>query len=278
MTICISVRVSEGLVLAADSMATVEGEYNNGKITQKGVLKTFPNARKLTQMKDYPIGILSWGSYMIGDRTVDSLIREYEYSLPSLIEEREKRRLRRIQGVEELEEYSFSVKELSDGLRNHIRNYMNKINIDQREFHIGLMVGGYSYKEFYPEQWRMTFPNSKIESVREGLSPCGANWYGVTDAIVRFHWGRDDKAGQLISEKFNIDKDEVMETLSQLQYPTLFEAMPLQEAIDYAYFLVNIAIGRARYVVGAPTVGGDVDIVAITPNEFKWVKRKEWNI
>lgn len=278
MTICISVRVSEGLVLAADSMATVEGEYSNGNVTQRGVLKTFPNARKLTQMKDYPIGILSWGSYMVGDRTVDSLIREYEYSLPSLIEEREKRRLRRIQGTEELKEYSYSVKEISEGLRDHIRSYMKEINLDQRKILVGLMVGGYSSKEFYPEQWRIAFPGSKIESAREGKSPCGANWYGVTDAIVRYHWGRDDKAGQLIADKFNIDKDEVMDTLNQLQYPTLFEAMPLQEAIDYAYFLVNIAIGRARFVVGAPTVGGDIDIVAITPNEFKWVQRKEWNV
>lgn len=82
----------------------------------------------------------------------------------------------------------------------------------------------------------------------------------------------------MIADKFKVDKDEVMKTLNELQYPTLFDAMPLQEAIDYAYFLVNIAIGRARYVIGAPTVGGEIDIIAITPNEFKWVKRKEWSV
>lgn len=126
MTICISVRVSEGLVLAADSMATVEGEYSDGNNVQKGVLKTFPNARKLSQLKDYPIGILSWGSYTIGERTVESLIREFEYSLPSLIEERDKRRLRRLQGSEELVEFSYSVQDLSKRLNKHIKEYINR--------------------------------------------------------------------------------------------------------------------------------------------------------
>jgi|GEM_PF-1882823 len=278
MTICISVRVSEGLVLAADSMATVEGEYSDGNNVQKGVLKTFPNARKLSQLKDYPIGILSWGSYTIGERTVESLIREFEYSLPSLIEERDKRRLRRLQGSEELVEFSYSVQDLSKRLNKHIKEYINRKDGEIRKTVFGLLVGGYSSKQFFPEQWVLTFPGGNIKPARENHSPCGANWFGVTDSIVRFHWGRDDRAGQMIADKFKVDKDEVMKTLNELQYPTLFDAMPLQEAIDYAYFLVNIAIGRARYVIGAPTVGGEIDIIAITPNEFKWVKRKEWSV
>lgn len=278
MTICVSVRVSEGLVLAADSMATVEGEYSDGSNHQKGILKTFPNARKLSQLKDYPIGILSWGSYTIGNRTVDSLIREYEHKLSSLTEEKDKRRLRRIQGAEELEDFSFSVHALSDGLRKHIIEYIHKNKIDKTSFPAGLMIGGYSSKQFFPEQWIIQFPENKIVKARNDDSPCGANWFGITDSIVRFHWGRDDKAAKMIAERFKIDKDEVLETLNQLQYPTLFDAMPLQEAIDYANFLVNLAIGRARFVIGAPVVGGDVDIVAITPNDFRWVKRKEWMI
>ena len=45
MTICVSVRVGEGLVLAAGSMVTLEGTMG----TQQGVLQTFEYASKLTR-------------------------------------------------------------------------------------------------------------------------------------------------------------------------------------------------------------------------------------
>ena len=71
MSIVVYVKVSEGIVLAADSMATIEGELvdADGKV-QRGVLKTFEHAKKVSHLADYQIGTLSWGLSQIGDRTI----------------------------------------------------------------------------------------------------------------------------------------------------------------------------------------------------------------
>jgi hypothetical protein len=79
MTICISVNVAEGLVLAADSAVMVSGTINTPQGTGQGIIQSFQFANKVTRFKNYPIGIMNWGSGSIGDRSVQSLIMEFEY-------------------------------------------------------------------------------------------------------------------------------------------------------------------------------------------------------
>jgi hypothetical protein len=51
--------------------------------------------------------------------------------------------------------------------------------------------------------------------------------------------------------------------------------MPIQDVIDLAEFLVHSTIMFSRFAPGAPTVGGPIEIAAITKHEgFKWVQRK----
>jgi hypothetical protein len=60
-------------------------------------------------------------------------------------------------------------------------------------------------------------------------------------------------------------------------YATLsVPAMPIQDAIDLARFLVETTIGFIRFAVFLPkSVGGAVEIAAITKHEgFRWVQRK----
>ena len=53
-------------------------------------------------------------------------------------------------------------------------------------------------------------------------------------------------------------------------------AMPIQDAIDLARFLVETTIGFVRFAVFLPkSVGGAVQIAAITKHEgFRWVQRR----
>ena len=74
MSICVSVRVGEGLVLAADSTSTIEGAVGGGP---PGVLKTYDHASKLCQLKDYPIGVASWGLGSVSTRAIASLVAEF---------------------------------------------------------------------------------------------------------------------------------------------------------------------------------------------------------
>ena len=100
----------------------------------------------------------------------------------------------------------------------------------------------------------------------------------LTDAIVRLHFGRDDKAVTIISEKHGIAPEEIRDALQPLQYSIPFAVMPLQDAIEYTNYLLNVVIGRYRFAIGPELCGGKIDIAAITQNEFTWISRKTWSL
>lgn len=287
MSICVSVKVSEGLVLAADSTAAIMGRVGPMP-AEAGILKTYDHVRKLSHIKDYPIGTLTWGAALIGARSVESLVREYEYGLPSLGEEEEKLKEHRMRNEAERAEeaaYKYSVKQIAGGLLDHVSGYYEAEFADQPPEErppLGILVSGYSSGRFFPEQWLIQFPApTELTEVRpdvDGKPDFGSNWFGLTDAIIRLHWGRDDSALGILAEHFNVTPEEVGRLLERLQYVVLFDGMPLQDAIDYAVYLVNVVIGRFRFVVGAPLCGGEIDVAVITPDSFTWIQRKSWNV
>lgn len=287
MTICVSVKVSEGLVLAADSTAAIQGALQDAAgASTVGILKTYDHVRKLSHIKDYPIGTLTWGTALVGARSVESLVKEYEYSLPSLEEENEKIKERRKRaGVKTDERYQYSVQDIALGLLNHVKHFYEKEFAGQppdRQPLLGILVSGYSAGQFFPDQWLIELPASAtLKPVRpdiNGKPDFGANWFGLTDAIVRLHWGRDDQALDILAKHFSVPPEEIRQLLDRLQYPVFFGGMPLQDAIDYAVYVVNVVIGRFRFVVGAPLCGGEIDVAVITPNAFTWVQRKSWKV
>lgn len=63
----------------------------------------------------------------------------------------------------------------------------------------------------------------------------------------------------------------------QLQAQVIQEAMPFQDALDLAEFLVDLTIRYTRFTPGAGTVGGPIELAGITKHEgFKWIKRKHY--
>ncbi len=62
-----------------------------------------------------------------------------------------------------------------------------------------------------------------------------------------------------------------------LTAPLVISAMPFQDAIDLAEFLVELTIKFSRFAPGAQTVGGPIEIAAVSKHEgFKWIKRKHY--
>jgi len=240
---------------------------------QEGVLKTFLNAKKLLQIGDLPIGALTWGHAFIGPRTLESLVREWEYD----------------NHWESLELYKkkhndpFEVLKCAKGLLQHLtRVHASEFSDLPKEQQpgIGMVVAGYSEGKFFPEIWRFVVPlDEEVHNQRpdiKGKPNFGASWFGMTEPIVRLHFGRDDKAIKAVSEKFGIPEAEIRDILKPLQYPVPFAEMPLQDAIDYANYMINVVIGRYRFVLGPEFCGGEIDIAAITQREFNWISCKSW--
>ncbi len=261
MSICVMVKVGEGLVLASDSASTISGTKitNDGKVTQQGVVKIFYNATKIFQINDFPLGILTWGAGSFVSRTIASLIEEFSNN----IAEREN---------EELNVENIS-KELWDFICTKSEKFFTDIPLEARP-RTGFVVCGYTDGNFFPEEYQMIVPIKEPTRIRkdiDGEPDFGANWYGMTDAIVRFHYGRDEKFYETIEKNLEISKEKMQEFVNHsnkvFQYQLLFNAMPLNDAIEYAHFLVDLVINRFKFVIGPEMCGGDIDLAVITKAE-----------
>lgn len=266
MTIVVAVKVNDGLVLAADSTVTVHG----GPVGHPpGVLKTYECGRKLCHIKDYPIGTLNWGISLLGSRTIESLISEYEFGLPGVVDEAAR---------------EFQVRDIADKLRIFLLNrYEAQYGplTPGKQPSLGVLVNGYSAGKYFPEQYLFELPTVPDIQVRRpnkenGEPDLGVDWFGLTDAITRLIKGADQRLVHVLASRLQIPEEESWRFLSQFEYPIAFEGMPLQDAIDLAVYLVEMTIGRYRFAVGAPLCGGEVDVAVITPRGFTWVYRKNW--
>lgn len=119
---------------------------------------------------------------------------------------------------------------------------------------IGFHIAGYRQEE------RASVPYVLVghtvrepETRRVNAVEDGRIQYGITRA------GETQVANRLIDPK---------------QLP-LFNAMPLQDAIDYAVHLIRTTIDTMRFEPKFPSVGGPIDIAVVTPDGVRWVQRKE---
>ena len=268
MSIVVAVRVSEGLVMATDSASTLALQNPEG---QTGVVKIYNHANKLLQLKDYPIGVAAWGSGNLGARTISSLIEEYANRQPTL-------------GDLHDESGELSVVDHANGLMEYLKEaHDREYPTPQPGIGLGILVGGYTGNDFFPEEYVFNIPNQDFARLREplanGSQDFGANWYGFTDAIVRLHHGRDDRLADVLA-KHGMDTDtipKVLEEISQqFQYSVPFAGMPLQDAVDYSIYVVGVVVGRYRFAIGPELCGGPIDVATITRQEgFVWIKKKQ---
>lgn len=266
MTIVISAKTSEGLVLGADSLVAENITLENG---QSFITNTFENAKKLFQLEDYPIGVLVWGMGHIGNRNIGSLIDEFG---------------NRLVGFANNE--SYKLREISQQIFEFIKDRYSASGNSGR---LGILIGGYSAGEFFPEEYVFELPESTdILEIRpkdqNGNPTFGVNWYGLADGIIRFHWGYEDNLkSELINKLGQAGVDisvitEIDQLFFKYQYPLNIDIMPIQDVIDYVNYLINIMIGRYRFYRGVALCGGEVDIAVITYKGFNWVKTKKWKV
>jgi hypothetical protein len=106
----------------------------------------------------------------------------------------------------------------------------------------------------------------------------GLRWDGEYEALDRLVFGLGTRFNEF-AVKHGLPERQAAELREKLVpdlYELLFvEAMPMQDAIDLARYLVETTIGFIKYSVARPkTVGGPIEIAAISKHEgFQWVQR-----
>jgi 20S proteasome alpha/beta subunit len=270
MTIIVTVKVTDGLVLAADSAATFYVPTATGTIT-----KIYNNANKIFNLrKVWSIGAMAYGAGGIGASSVETLSKDL------------RRRFSNEKDAEyHLDEASYTIEGVTKLARKFLyeESYLKAYTEPPANFGMGYRVCGYSVGADLPEIWEFFILGANCpEPYRvQALEEFGLRWAGETEALDRLLLGTTNSLlGWLVQKGFiqSQDSDATrLELISRFGAPLALPSMPIQDAIEVARFAVETAAKYARYGMRPETIGGPIELAAITKHEgFKWVARKHY--
>ncbi|MBT1671448.1 hypothetical protein [Curtobacterium flaccumfaciens] len=274
MTIALVIKVADGVVIAADSATTLAQQSVDGPAVVENI---YNNANKVFNLhKGLPVGALTWGLGNIGPSSISSLSKDLR---------------RRFQGGSashagwKLKEDTYDV----EGVANRAREFLFEERYATEHgnepqppsLHLGYLIAGYSADEDEPSVYVLDLGDGV--SAPTPVFPdgeTGAAWWGQPEAISRIMNGLSmDAVGALMNMGNDAATSQAAaaDLLAQLRRQLVSPAMPIQDAIDLAVFLVEATIQFVRFSPGSPMVGGPVDVATITKHEgFRWVQRKHF--
>ncbi len=260
MTIIVSVKINDGIVMAADSAGTM------------GSGQVYTHANKITNLcEGLPIGAMSTGAGGIGNESGETLLedlrRRFDGDDPARPEWR-------------LDHAGYTVEQVATRLRAFL--FDEKAAPCQEPTGLQVRICGYSAGRPLAEVWEVSITGRDCPPPRRVMEETafGVLWDGQYEALNRLVLGVGfDVAGVLAGHGLPpAEARALQERLVRDLYATLsVPAMPIQDAIDLARFLVETTIGFVRFAVFLPkSVGGAVQIAAITKHEgFRWVQRRD---
>lgn len=278
MTIAVAVKVHDGLVLAADSASTLIRRDPTGR--SEAVVNVYDNANKVFNLKkQFPVGAVTWGSGSIGPASISTLVKDLR---------------RRFAGEDSnypgwrLNRDSYTIEGVAKKLREFIyeERYLSEFGDASVKPALSFLVAGYSADRPLAEAYHIEIQEGGVCGDPELISGSDdaepmVYFEGQPEAINRLLAGYSEALPDILRRDLGVPEDQIEPAMSiidgALSTPLAEAAMPIQDAIELAEFLVNVTIGYTRFRPGAPTVGGPVEVAAITKHEdFKWVHRKHY--
>ncbi len=274
MTVAVSVKVDDGIVLAADSASTIGGQ---------SIVNVYNNANKVFNLfKGCPIGAITWGAGNVGRSSTSTLMKDFRVGL-----EREEQLIRRggEVGPGQFNPSNFTVENVAIRLFEFIvARYQPAFQRGETTAPLGFLVAGYSTDSDLAEEWQILFDDKgacqgpQLHRPREGF---GAEAFGQPEAVQRLFWGLDAERVYASLQKLGFEPDKAFEVTSYLHRESeqlmVVPSMPIQDAIDLADFMVDLTARYCRFKPFQATVGGPTEIAAITKHEnFKWIRRKHY--
>ncbi len=261
MTIIVSVKINDGIVMAADSAGTM------------GSGQVYLHANKITNLGEgLPVGAMSTGAGGIGNESVETLLKDLR---------------RRFAGRDpahadwRLDPTHYTMEQVAGRLRAFL--FEEKAAPCPEPTSLQLRLCGYSAGRPLAEVWEVSMTGQDCPPPRRIMDETafGIMWDGQYEALNRLILGLGFDIGDALVRHGMPARDasRLQEELVRDLYATLsVPAMPIQDAIDLARFLVETTIGFVRFAVFQPkSVGGAVEVAAITKHEgFRWVQRKSF--
>ncbi len=261
MTVLVSVKINDGVVMAADSASS----FASGMI--------YHHAQKIVNLrKGLPIGAMVTGAGGIGNESIDTLLKDLR---------------RRFSGGSadhpdwKLEPDRYTVEQVSVRVREFL--------FEEKSRPLGggvwtkVRLCGYSAGRPLAEVWEVQLMGLECAAPTQvqAEQEFGPRWDGEYEALDRLIFGLGTKFNEAYT-KHGLSAELAADARARLApelYELLFlEAMPIHDAVDLARFLVQTTIGFVKFSVSRPkTVGGPIEIAAITKHEgFKWIERRHF--
>ncbi|MDE0011732.1 MAG: hypothetical protein OXU36_11325 [Candidatus Poribacteria bacterium] len=234
MTLIVSLRIPDGIVIAGDSLSTVK---------EKGQLSppTFSHAQKIFPFYGkYGVGI--FGAGLVANESVSIAMRLFEQDL--------KEKETSFKGVTQIGE------KIGNYFHNLLEEQLNSENksldtLQPEQFVYGFQVIGYDG----------TDPKTVEVHVGKNVHCRVRKEFGCTYS----------GSGEIVQAIWRLYKTHPE---NQPPYP-LFS---LQDAIDYAEFLIRTTISHQRFSLKISNVGGDIDVAIVNHFDgFQWIRQKPLN-
>jgi len=238
MSLVVTTCVPEGIILASDSRQTLtlEVKKGDGSLLDKLNIVNSDFVNKTFALKEYEIGINTFGRDLIKGIPTASYIRQFEETLLK--------------------------KDNIESITKKLLDYFKKIDSDAD---IGFHLAGYLKESEVITKKEVSNPHIYLVNIKKNILErknvnskgeilFGANWGGEHDIIAGLLKFGDPNALKIA-----------------------WEAMNLQDAIDFSTFSISTTINTMRFQARAKTVGGPIDVLLITPEEVRWVQKKEFH-
>lgn len=241
MSLVITTYVPEGLILASDSRQTftLERKSNEGSLIDKNSFPNSDSVYKTFALEKYAVGINTFGQDLIRGIPTGGYVKQFEETLVKTdsVETISNKLLKFFCSLDKDADISFHVAGYKkEGMKELEKATKRQISI--------------------PHVYFLNVKTNKIERKNYGDAEkrilYGATWGGEADIIAGLLKIGDQTAPQIV-----------------------WDALTLQDALDFSIFTISTTINTMRFQARPKTVGGPIDVLLVTPEEIKWIQKKE---
>jgi hypothetical protein len=241
MSFVIAVYVPEGIVMSSDSRqsVTIEGKNPEGNPFKVDTVNS-DAVIKTYLLEKQQIGISSFGQDLLGGIPTASHIKRF---------------------IEEELKASDDVTTVPQKLKEYFRKSFP--NADA-----GFHVAGYRKEGRVSVPYVYSCHVAKNEVERRNTKPDGTITHGAT-------WSGQGDILSSILIPVTIKDEKGIDKVIRSPAPIIWDAMSLQDAIDFSIYAIRTTIDTMRFQARPKNVGGPIDVLVLTPDEAKWIRRKE---
>lgn len=240
MSLVVATWVPEGIVMASDSRqsVTIGGKGPDGKEFKVETVNS-DSVTKTFLLKSQQVGVSHFGQDLLGGIPMAGHIKRFS---------------------EEKLKDDDDIESVAQKLVEFVRGEFGTVDT-------GFHVAGYKQegKVSVPHVYYCHVGQKTVE--RRNKKPDGSVNYGAT-------WsGQADVIGNLLNPVTVTDSNGQQKILRP-NAPIVWDAMPLQDAVDFSVFAIRTTIDTIRFQARPKNVGGFIDVLAITPTGCHWIVQK----